>query len=41
MRKKKLTDFICEICKEADKERLTHPGKMHEPGICDCSCRDD
>ena len=36
----KKTAYICELCRKADKEKRTHPGAHHPPGICDCSCRD-
>lgn len=35
----KLTRFICRPCKEANRTKSTHPGVMHQPGICDCPCR--
>lgn len=35
----KLTRFICKPCKEANRTKSTHPGVMHQPGICDCPCR--
>lgn len=35
----KLTRFICKPCKEANRTNSTHPGVMHQPGICDCPCR--
>lgn len=41
MTKRAKTDYICEPCRHADKNKLTHPGVMHPPGICDCVCRDD
>jgi hypothetical protein len=34
------TDFICKRCRDANRTGDTHPGMMHPPGICDCSCRD-
>ncbi len=40
-RGQKLTDFICEACRKANREGLTHPGVRHMPGICDCKCRDE
>lgn len=33
------TAYICDECRQADKERRTHPGVRHRPGICDCECR--
>jgi hypothetical protein len=33
------TAYICKVCREADKYKITHPGVMHPPGICDCICR--
>lgn len=35
----KLTDYICDACKEADKDKTTHPGVRHTSAICDCPCR--
>lgn len=40
MKKRSKTDYICQTCRTADKERDTHPGQFHAPGICDCECRD-
>lgn len=37
--REKLTRFICKSCQEASREKRTHPGVMHLPGICDCPCR--
>ena len=34
------TDFICKTCRECDSLGLIHPGQLHNPGICDCECRD-
>lgn len=34
------TAFICEDCKRCDREKATHPGMRHKPGICGCSCQD-
>jgi hypothetical protein len=31
--------YICPICRECDKKKITHPGVRHIPGICDCHCR--
>jgi hypothetical protein len=33
--------YICGECREADRTKRTHPGVRHQPGICDCSCRDN
>ena len=38
---RRLTDFICEACRKATREKTTHPGARHAPGICDCKCRDE
>ena len=35
------TAYLCEACRAADRQRHTHPGVRHQPGICDCECRDD
>ena len=35
-----LTAFICDECRRANKNKTTHPGVRHLPGICDCKCRD-
>lgn len=40
MKRNPKTAFICQVCKKADKEKETHPGVLHIPGICDCECRD-
>jgi len=37
--RERLTRFICEPCRRASKEKRTHPGVQHVPGICDCPCR--
>ena len=34
------TAYICEQCRRLDTENLPHPGQWHDPGICDCTCRD-
>lgn len=38
---RKKTDYICPECRRCDKEKMTHPGVRHLPGICDCECRDE
>lgn len=40
-RRIKLTDYICDVCREAFDKDKAHPGHMHIPGICDCPCRDE
>ena len=40
-RGQKLTDYICDVCRVANREGKTHPGQFHMPGICDCKCRDE
>lgn len=37
--RERLTRFICVACRLATKEKRTHPGVQHQPGICDCPCR--
>lgn len=34
-----MTAYICDACRKASKEKQTHHGQMHAPGICDCPCR--
>ena len=41
MKGQKLTDYICEACRQANEKKRTHPGANHLPGICDCRCRKD
>ncbi len=40
VKKNDKTRYICADCRKADRERTTHPGMLHKPGICDCTCRD-
>ena len=35
------TAYICDLCRKLDKDKRTHPGQFHAPGICDCPCRDE
>lgn len=35
----KLTRYLCEECREANRTGDTHPGVRHLPGLCDCPCR--
>lgn len=35
----RLTRFICDPCRDANRTKSTHPGVQHQPGICDCPCR--
>lgn len=39
--REKKTAYLCDVCREANRKHLTHPGNMHAPGICDCACRPD
>lgn len=31
--------YLCALCIKADRTYDNHPGQMHSPGICDCTCR--
>lgn len=35
------TAFICATCRECNRHGDTHPGVRHQPGICDCPCREE